>query len=420
MELDTAALGDRRSAIEAIPGIVAHSVGGVFGAGSLFTGLALGKIVGMVTGCDLADSPSLRAGGEACLALNGIVPTVLWEGDDQELTLPPDDDDARLRSLRSTPLLVANHISYLDAMVLPLCLGWPRFMAMKEIHNWPLFGALGDELGAIWVDRNCKDSRADAMTAIGSHIAAWHAGDRPMIIFPEGTTSNGKSLLEFKKGAFLDGTAVRPVIIKYTGSWNPANTNFREAAPAGESRGSLPHGGRLGGREPGGGGLVGDGAVPGETVPYSEEDWAMQFAGHFKHTCTVLVCKPYEPSEEERADHTLFASNVRKVMARHLEDLHAVYDGDQLPDVEAVIARWRRRRQQPDRCGALEASSLAVAAPASRGDCPVAPQAAWRRTTKIAAASAASAAQRRLASRRERRQEESPGAGGYPGGGGLS
>ena len=37
---------------------------------------------------------------------------------------------------------------------------------------------------------------------------------RPMLLFPEGTTSNGQMLLPFKTGAFLAGVPVLPVIIK--------------------------------------------------------------------------------------------------------------------------------------------------------------------------------------------------------------
>lgn len=36
-------------------------------------------------------------------------------------------------------------------------------------------------------------------------------------MFAEGTTSNGQSLLEFKKGAFMAERAVTPLVIKYEG-----------------------------------------------------------------------------------------------------------------------------------------------------------------------------------------------------------
>ena len=40
-------------------------------------------------------------------------------------------------------------------------------------------------------------------------------GERPMLLFPEGTTTNGLYLLPFKSGAFLAGCALQPVILQY-------------------------------------------------------------------------------------------------------------------------------------------------------------------------------------------------------------
>ena len=40
-------------------------------------------------------------------------------------------------------------------------------------------------------------------------------GQRPMLLFPEGTTTNGMFLLPFKSGAFLAGCPLQPVILQY-------------------------------------------------------------------------------------------------------------------------------------------------------------------------------------------------------------
>lgn len=40
-------------------------------------------------------------------------------------------------------------------------------------------------------------------------------GERPMLLFPEGTTTNGRYLLPFKSGAFLAGCPLQPVILQY-------------------------------------------------------------------------------------------------------------------------------------------------------------------------------------------------------------
>merc|ERR1711907_424402 len=49
---------------------------------------------------------------------------------------------------------------------------------------------------------------------------------------------------------------------------------------------------------------------------------AHQFFGHIIHSCTVLICRPYRPSEAERKDPQLFKENVRELMRQRLEELH--------------------------------------------------------------------------------------------------
>jgi len=120
------------------------------------------------------------------------------------------------------------------------------------------------------------------------------------LIWPEGTTSNGRGLKEFKTGSFAPGVAVRPVIIKYTGDWDPSNVNFREAP--GEERS--------------------EDSSPGGSTNYGDAEWAQQFLGHIIHSCTVLICRPYHPSAAEVADPELYKANVRELMRQRLQELH--------------------------------------------------------------------------------------------------
>ncbi|OLP93026.1 Lysophospholipid acyltransferase LPEAT1 [Symbiodinium microadriaticum] len=122
--------------------------------------------------------------------------------------------------------------------------------------------------------------------AIANHATEWQRGERPLLIWPEGTTSNGQGIKDFKHGAFLPGVPVRPVLIKYTGDWDPSNVSFRDAK--GEMK-------------------------PAEA--YGDRQWVEQFLGHMLHSCTVLICKPYTPSEEEQANPELFKANVHKLMS---------------------------------------------------------------------------------------------------------
>lgn len=333
--------------IETLPGVVAHTVGNVVGAATLGAGFALGKadvalgrrghsVPGLGGAEKISDSVHFKLGFRAWLYANGIMPTVLMEkgpyGND--IGPLPQDPDARRRLLRSTPIIVSNHVSYIDAVVLPLVLEAPKLMAMKEVATWPLFGQLCQEMEMIWVDRSDPTSRQAAKQAIGDHVEHWDDGERPLLIWPEGTCSNGRGLKDFKSGSFAPGVPVRPVVIKYTGDWDPANVNFRQV-PSTPASGSC--------------------ANADADAPYGDAEWAKQFFGHLFHSCTVLICRPYKPSEAEKKDPELYKTNVRKFMEQRLNELHEKED------------RRRAEREMPGIANGLEKNARALIGNVAKG-----------------------------------------------------
>jgi len=253
-------------------------------------GYAVGKAGEAVGRGKAIDSAAFHAGITSFLWSNGILPTVQYEptgrtGDPNNL---PDDEIAQ------TPLLVSNHISYLDGPVLAACFKSPKIVAKAGTRDVPLIGRIMEDMDTVFVERGNSDSRNATLEAISEHCTAWRSGDRPMLIFPEGTTTNGEGLLDFKKGAFLSGVPVRPVIIVYTGQWSPANTTY--------------HAGENGIEE------------------VSDAEWGAQFLGHFAHSMHVRVLPPYVPNEAEKADPKLYAKMCQSYMAAELalirEELH--------------------------------------------------------------------------------------------------
>ncbi|CAE7286231.1 lpcat1, partial [Symbiodinium natans] len=281
--------------LEAVPGFVAHAVGSLVGGASLGAGWAVGRAEEKLGRRQVTDSAAFKMGFRTWLYANGIWPTILCESGPygNDFGPLPSDLETRQRMLRATPLIVSNHVSYLDTVVLPLVLEVPKIIAMAEVASWPLFGQLCQELEMIWVDRSSAESRRAAKEAIASHAAEWERGDRPLLIWPEGTTSNGQGIKDFKQGAFLPGVPVRPVLIKYTGDWDPSNVSFRDA------QGTMK---------------------PAEA--YGDRQWLEQFLGHMLHSCAVLICKPYTPSQEEKANPELFKANVHKLMSERLDELN--------------------------------------------------------------------------------------------------
>ena len=91
---------------------------------------------------------------------------------------------------------MGNHISYLDVQTLGSVLKG-CFVAKKEIESWPFFGLMGKQGGTLYIDRSPQ--AAEQTTKI---LMERLKGPRPLIIFAEGTSSNGKQILPFKSSLF--------------------------------------------------------------------------------------------------------------------------------------------------------------------------------------------------------------------------
>lgn len=113
------------------------------------------------------------------------------------------------------PLLcVCNHISVFELSTIPVALGG-SFFGKKEISEWPLIGWMAKKFGVIFIDR--RPSHAiDALTAVKTEL---ERVDYPMFIFPEGTSTNGAYVKQFKSSLFdvieKTGATVQPIVIHY-------------------------------------------------------------------------------------------------------------------------------------------------------------------------------------------------------------
>lgn len=93
----------------------------------------------------------------------------------------------------ATGLLVSNHLSYLDILVLAK-LTPAVFVAKSEIRNWPVFGWFGRLAGTLFVER----SRRSDVGRMSAEIRAVLDEGQLVVLFPEGTSWNGRELLPFK------------------------------------------------------------------------------------------------------------------------------------------------------------------------------------------------------------------------------
>lgn len=90
-------------------------------------------------------------------------------------------------------LLVSNHLSYLD--IVAICSVAPTvFVSKAEVRHWPVFGALATMGGTIFIQR---ERRLD-VGEVNNEIEKALADGALVVIFPEGTSSNGETILPFR------------------------------------------------------------------------------------------------------------------------------------------------------------------------------------------------------------------------------
>ena len=120
-------------------------------------------------------------------------------------------------------VVIANHLGYLDIILLA-ALHPCVFVAKSEIRGWPFLGWMTTMAGTVYVDRGRGGSAARA--ACGMQ-AAGDAGI-PVVFFPEGTTSNGTSVLKFHSGLLMQsleaGQPITPAYLRFRLSQNNGPT----------------------------------------------------------------------------------------------------------------------------------------------------------------------------------------------------
>jgi 1-acyl-sn-glycerol-3-phosphate acyltransferase len=135
--------------------------------------------VGLVATRGRARAPLFRFWSRSLLRLLGI--SVEVRGD------PPPPGVA----------LVANHLSYLDIVVLGSLVPGV-FVAKADVAAWPGIGALARRVGTIFIDRARKRDLCRVLPIVEAQLRA----GRTVVFFPEGTSSAGGEILPFRSSLF--------------------------------------------------------------------------------------------------------------------------------------------------------------------------------------------------------------------------
>ncbi len=119
-------------------------------------------------------------------------------------------------------LMVANHISWLD---IPLLGGYarPRFLSKQEVRQWPVIGWLAEKAGTLFISRGKAGAAGQASQTITQALAA----GRAVLLFPEGTTTNGQDVKTFHARLFAPAfeaqVPVQPIALRYPNAHGVTN-----------------------------------------------------------------------------------------------------------------------------------------------------------------------------------------------------
>lgn len=120
------------------------------------------------------------------------------------------------RPLRAKALIVSNHVSWLDIMVIAGATG-AAFVSKDDVARWPVFGWLSRLNNTVFVARGERG----AVRGQAESLRAALATGQPVALFPEGTTGNGRDLLPFRASLLAalfpppPGIRVQPIAVDY-------------------------------------------------------------------------------------------------------------------------------------------------------------------------------------------------------------
>jgi len=179
----------------------------------------------------------------------------------------------------TAPIIVSNHSSLMDILFLTTFYDVvPSFVALEWIGEIPFVGYVAKAMQSVFVN----PSKGKGITKkIIEHAEQWEVkGIPPIVIFPEGTTSNGKYLIEFKNGAFYPLKPIQPVLIHYKFKYfNPCWVELN--AP--------------------------------QYFTYLLTQWS--------NAVEITFLPVVRPTEEEKKDVTKYRDRLQEIMARELETI---------------------------------------------------------------------------------------------------
>ena len=111
-------------------------------------------------------------------------------------------------------LIISNHTGFYD-IIMNMSINSCGFIAKDETKDVPLVGTIAKGINCLFVKRESEEDRAKTLILLEQRQRDFYEGNilAPLLIFPEGTATNGKYILKFKKGAFYSLLPIKPQLI---------------------------------------------------------------------------------------------------------------------------------------------------------------------------------------------------------------
>ncbi|CAG9331070.1 unnamed protein product [Blepharisma stoltei] len=112
-------------------------------------------------------------------------------------------------------VLVSNHTSFIDILYFLCDEDVPSLVSKNGVKGFPFIGTIATAMQCLFIDR--FEGREEALKLIEKREIeiAKKVGYPKLVLFPEGTTTNGTGLLYFKRGPFIAKLPVQPIVLRY-------------------------------------------------------------------------------------------------------------------------------------------------------------------------------------------------------------
>lgn len=121
---------------------------------------------------------------------------------------------------KTTTLYTANHISFLDIIVLAAVMP-VKFLSKETLRYWPIIGFITSSAGTVFIKRGNRHIMHKVIYAIENTLQQEHS----LVIFPEGTTTLGNNVKKFNTGIFQaainSGKPIQPIALRYIRNGKP-------------------------------------------------------------------------------------------------------------------------------------------------------------------------------------------------------